>query len=358
MQTDLVIHFSVTFLAAAALSCFLTFLVRSVAVSLRIVDTPGEPRKIHGRPVPLLGGAALYATILVVVAGLAQTGWLTDDRVSTRLLWGIVLAGAVIMLVGFLDDAFRLTWWQQMLGPILAVSIMIAAGLEIPFVTNPFGTGVLDLGEFFAGGMIVPTEGILIFLWLLGMMYTTKLLDGVDGLASSISFVATLVIFVVSLFWDHSGSTTSFLALTLAGAILGFLVWNWHPAKIFLGEGGSIFLGFMLGVLAIISGGKIATALLVMGVPILDVLWIIGRRLVSGQRIFSADKKHLHFRLLQAGMTQRQVALSLALVSLAFGSVSFVFGTRAKLIALAVLLVFMLGLALVLVRHEKKRGSI
>ena len=262
------------------------------------------------------------------------------------------------MLVGFLDDAFRLTWWQQMLGPILAVSIMIAAGLEIPFVTNPFGTGVLDLGEFFAGGMIVPTEGILIFLWLLGMMYTTKLLDGVDGLASSISFVATLVIFVVSLFWDHSGSTTSFLALTLAGAILGFLVWNWHPAKIFLGEGGSIFLGFMLGVLAIISGGKIATALLVMGVPILDVLWIIGRRLVSGQRIFSADKKHLHFRLLQAGMTQRQVALSLALVSLAFGSVSFVFGTRAKLIALAVLLVFMLGLALVLVRHEKKRGSI
>lgn len=358
MQTDLAIHFSVTFFAAAALSCFFTFLVRGIAVRMRIVDTPGEPRKVHGRPVPLLGGVALYATVLAVLSGLLQTGWLTDDRVSTRLLWGIVLAGAVIMFIGFLDDALRLKWWQQMLGPILAVCIMVAAGLEIPFVTNPFGSGVLDLGELPFGGAVVPTGGILIFLWLLGMMYTTKLLDGLDGLASSISFVAALVIFVVSLFWDRSGSTTSFLALTLAGAVLGFLVWNWHPAKIFLGEGGSIFLGFMLGVLAVISGGKIATALLVMGVPILDVLWIIGRRLASGQKIFSADKKHLHFRLLQAGMTQRQVAFSLALVSLVFGSVSFVFGTRAKLIALAALFVFMLGLALVLIRHEKKHGSV
>ena len=172
-----------------------------------------------------------------------------------------------------------------------------------------------------------------------------------------VTAIGALVIFTVSLYWDVPSSGTSVLALILAGACLGFLIYNWHPAKIFLGEGGSVFCGFMLGVLAIISGSKIATALLIMGIPILDVIWVIIRRLWQGRSPVSADRKHLHFRLLDIGLSQRQAVIFLYFLTAAFGVTSLFLRSRGKLIALAVLagIMVFLGLGLVVIYKKKKR---
>ncbi len=346
------LQFSFVFGLALLISFIATFFVRKLAIATHIVDIPNEERKIHHGPIPLMGGLSLYSTVSLCIIFLTVGGWINDTRVPSRLIIGLLLAGACIMLGGILDDMYHLSWKLQSIFPLLASIIVIAAGLRIGYVTNPFEGGLVYLksGNFGLLGVL------FLVLWMLGMMYTTKLLDGIDGLTTSVAMVGSLVIFVVSLFWDRSGSMTSFIALALAGACLGFLIWNWHPAKIFLGESGSLYLGFMLAVLAVISGGKIATALLVMGVPILDVVWIIGRRLRNHSKVFVGDSKHLHFRLLAAGLSQRQVVVFISLISLAFGSVSFFFTTHEKLLALGGLLVFMLILGFILVKRNETKA--
>jgi len=187
------------------------------------------------------------------------------------------------------------------------------------------------------------------------MIYTTKFLDGLDGLVSGVTVIGSIILFCVSLFWDVDQSGTSVLCLILAGSTLGFLLFNFYPARIFLGEGGSTFLGFMLGVLAIISGAKIATALLIMGIPILDVVWVIIRRLFNERHsAFLGDKKHLHFRLLDIGLNQRQVVLLLYLLTLIFGSIALFQDTIGKIVAFIVLIIVMLALAsFVVIRYKK-----
>jgi UDP-GlcNAc:undecaprenyl-phosphate GlcNAc-1-phosphate transferase len=149
-------------------------------------------------------------------------------------------------------------------------------------------------------------------------------------------------------------SGTSILCLLLAGALLGFLRFNWHPAKIFLGEGGATFVGFMLGCLAIISGGKIATALLIMGMPILDVVLVIGRRILSGRHSYEGDRGHLHFRLLDAGLTQPQAVLILYLLSLIFGLSSLFLQSKDKMMALLILLIITIIIFLSVLFLEKR----
>ena len=195
-------------------------------------------------------------------------------------------------------------------------------------------------------------------VWLLGMMYTTKLLDGLDGLVSGLGTIGALMVFLLSSATRWYQPDTALLAAVVAGACFGFTLWNWHPAKIFLGEGGSLLIGLFLGVLAIISGGKIATALLIMGIPILDVVWVISRRvLVEHTNPFrTADRKHFHFRLMDAGLSQRQVVLVFYLCALLFGSLTLVLQSRQKVVALAGLLVVMIGLGLVVVwRSHRQR---
>jgi UDP-GlcNAc:undecaprenyl-phosphate GlcNAc-1-phosphate transferase len=335
--------FFLVFLASFLLALFFTRLVIYLAHRWKILDNPQvADRKIHKQNTPLLGGLAIYATLLSVIFILWSQGQLLDARMPGTLVIYFLLAGLVLLINGYLDDKYNLSAKFTIWGPVLAAAIMLAGGLKIGYVTSWQG-GVLYLDQLF--GSFVGFANILMlgltFLWLLGMTYTTKFLDGVDGLASGIGLIASLVIFIVSLSWDVVGSTTSLLALSLAGACLGFLIWNWHPAKIFLGESGSTLIGFTLGVLAIISGSKIATALLVMGLPILDAFWVIIWRFKHHKPIWQGDSQHLHFRLLGAGLSQRQVVLFISLISLLFGLVSIFFTTKAKVGALSFLLIFM-----------------
>lgn len=355
------------YLAPLIVSLILAFVlvwpVRYFAQRFNINDIP-SPRKVHDKPIPLMGGIAVYLSFIITI--LLFWNNLLDGIIEVKHLVGLIVASTIIMIGGVIDDRYSLRARYQILFPIIATIIIIVSGIGIKYITNPFG-GFLHFDEwkillFWYHGVpyyFTVIADIFTFVWLLGMMYVTKLLDGLDGLATGIGIIGSIIIFIVSLFWDVANSATSILALISAGALFGFLIWNWHPAKIFLGEGGSVLIGFILGVLAIISGGKIATALLVMGIPILDVAWVIVRRVFFNHgRIAEADKKHLHHRLLNVGLSHRQTVIFLYIITGIFGLISVVQHTMGKLTSLLILVVFMAILAYLLVKKASKEASV
>ena len=357
--------FAFVFLGGGFLSFAITPLVRRAAFIFGAVDQPGDPRKIHKKPTPLLGGWAIFLGLFGIVLILTQLNSDILKALPLKYLIGVITAGLLIMVGGTLDDKFNLPAKFQWFFPFLAGLAIIASGIGIDFITNPLG-GVVRLDQwnisvFSVNGIayqVTVFADLFTILWLLGMAYTTKFLDGLDGLVSGIGVVASFVVFGISFLPEVNQSHTAILALALSGACLGFLIWNWHPAKIFLGEGGSLLIGFMLGVLSIISGGKIATALLVMGIPILDVLWVIGRRLFMEKRsIFEADRKHLHFRFLDAGFTVPQsVGIFLSLSAL-FGGLAIILRGKDKLLLLLGTVLAMILLVGFVVRKYQKENK-
>ncbi len=321
----------------------LTFLVIKLAKKLKIVDKPDQERKIHERATPLLGGLAIFATFFIILF------FVHDKLLTGNLLprhWiGFFIGACFLMVGGFLDDKYNLKPSWQIIWPVLAIISVIAGGVQIEKITNPFG-GFIYLGALSA---------VLIAMWLLGMMYTTKLLDGLDGLVSGMTAIGALVIFLFTMSARYYQPDIALAALILAAACLGFLFFNWHPAKIFLGEGGSLFLGYALGVLSIISGGKIAIALLVMGIPVLDVAWTIVRRLAAGKNPFRfADNKHLHFRLLNMGLGVKKSVLLFYAISIIFGLAALFLQSKGKALALAALLAIMISVVMFFSYLDKK----
>ncbi len=347
-----------SFLSTALLSFLFTIAIRKLATYFNITDKPDRPRKIHSQPIPLLGGGAAFAAFWVVILVLALGYDLFPARYITSLdLWAIFIGGLLLMLGGLIDDKYNLAPRYQFIFPVLAVLTVLSARIGISFVTNPLGGGLWHLDRWQIGPFILLADSFTV-LWLLGTMYTTKLLDGLDGLVSGITVISAFIIFTLSLTHKTFQPDVALLAIVLSGAVAGFLILNFHPARIFLGEGGSVWVGFMLGVLAIISGGKVATALLVMGVPILDVVWVIIRRLGWEKKsLGESDAKHLHFRLLTAGLSQRKSVLVLWGFSALFGVTSLFLQTKGKVYSLLILLFVTAILALWVTKRSKQSLS-
>ena len=325
-------EYSLPFLISFILSLILSLVIKKIANRFSIVDKPGA-RKIHKKATPLLGGVAVFLAFFITLFFYSDR-FLAGNLELSHLL-GFFLGGLIIIIGGVLDDKYNLSPKIQIIFPLLAVVAVILGGVEIEKMTNPFG-GMINLADFF------PLGPILIMAWLLGMAYTTKLLDGVDGLVSGIGAIGSLIIFLFTTTTTFFQPDIALAALILAAASLGFLVLNFHPAKIFLGEGGSLFFGYALGVLSIISGSKIAIALLIMGIPILDVLWTIVRRLIKGQNPFRfADNKHLHHRLLSLGLSQKQTVLIFYFFAAIFGGSGLFLQSKGKFFALIGLLALM-----------------
>jgi UDP-GlcNAc:undecaprenyl-phosphate/decaprenyl-phosphate GlcNAc-1-phosphate transferase len=331
--------------AAFLLSLVFTWLIKMVAEKFEIVDRPDRERKIHKKRIPLLGGLAIFSAFFLILF-LEKRELVIGSLTYHHWLW--FFAGAVFLMIGgFLDDKYNLKPAQQIIWPLLAIVCVLSGQIGIEKITNPWG-GFLHF--------VPVASAVFTIIWLLAMMYTTKLLDGVDGLVGGISGIGGLIIFLFTISAKYYQPDIAFVALIFAAACLGFLILNWHPAKIFLGEGGSLFLGYVLGVLAIISGGKIAIALLIMGLPLLDFIWTILRRVIAGKNPFRfADRKHLHHRLLDLGIGQRKTVLIFYAFSLFFGLSALFLQSKGKIIAISILFFLVIALILGLAIWDKRR---
>lgn len=346
----------VGFALSLIISFVLTFLVARFAHTRKIVDYPDQERRFHKHPTPTLGGLAIFISFFLVTFTLGILGgYLLGGNISLKILIAIWAGGAILMIGGYLDDKYHLPPKYSILFPVMAALTLVSSGISAVSIHNPFSGEIILLDRLLLFGLPV-ASGVIVFLWTLGMTYTTKLLDGMDGLVTGIAAIGALVLFGLSLSEQVQQPQTALLAVTLAGSLLGFLILNFHPAKIFLGEGGSTFAGFMLAILAIVSGGKIATAILVMGIPVLDALWVIVQRLISGQSPFRGDRKHLHFRLLDIGFSIPQAVLFLYALTGIFGVTALFLQSLGKLIALLILVLAMVAIvALTFVMYQVKQ---
>src|SRR5258708_653145 len=327
----------VSFALAILISFAATFLVSKIAVRRKILDLPDEDRRFHPQPTPTLGGIAIFSSFFLVTLAVGVFGGhLLYGNIPLKILFAIWAGGAILMIGGYLDDRYRLPARYSLIFPVIAALALVTAGVKAVSVHNPLNNEVLIL--------MTVVSGLVVFLWTMTMTYTTKLLDGMDGLVTGVSAIAALILFGVSLTPQVSQPQTALLAIIFAGSLLGFLILNFHPAKIFLGEGGSTFAGFMLAVLAVVSGAKIATALLVMGIPLLDMIWVVALRLMNRQSPFSGDRKHLHFKLTEIGFSEPQAVLFLYALTGIFGGAALFLQSRGKLITLIILFLVMLAI--------------
>ncbi len=360
-----------SFLAAAILAFIFTLIVKKLAIKWKIYDWPA-PRKVHGRPTPRLGGLAFFASFFILILVfliwrpelIRFSDWFWFSGFVDKRLFGVLLGAVILVVVGVIDDIKGLSPLTKLAWQIIAALIVIASGIEIEYIRNPLGGVLVHLDQwqipFQLWGQtyhFVVLSDLFIIFWIVLMINVLNFLDGLDGLAAGVSFIAFLTLFSLSLAPDVSQIHTAILCIILAGAVAGFLPQNFYPAKIFMGDSGSMFLGYMIAVLAVVSGGKVATSLLVLGFPILDGLWVIGRRLLAKRSPFLADKKHLHHRFLAVGLNQRQAVLAIWLLVAVFGVVALLSGTREKFIALMCLLGLMMALAVILVVVEWRRNK-
>ncbi len=332
---------------AFCLSAIATVFVKQLALRKGAVDVPKDNRRLHKQPIARLGGLAIFLSVFIVlIVLLATSDALTGGEITHVHYLGVLLGGFILMIGGYLDDRFDLPPKFAIVAPVLASLTVILFGVEVDKLSNPFGD-VLILESW--------QSNILVFIWLMVVMYTTKFLDGLDGLATSVSSVGVIMVMLLSLSVAYYQPDVALLSAISLGAFMGFLFWNFHPATIFLGEGGSTFVGFLLGVLAVISGGKLATALLVLGIPLLDVIWVVLRRMKTGgvKQAFKGDRKHLHHRLYDLGLSQRAIVYLYVFIASAFGVTALFLQSKEKLVALVILCVMMLAAILFFIHKER-----
>jgi UDP-GlcNAc:undecaprenyl-phosphate GlcNAc-1-phosphate transferase len=287
-------------LVSFGLALILTPIFRDIFRSYGVVDQPDGGRKIHKYPIPRVGGIAIaisYVACFFIVPFITKRPF--DEQLS--LVWNLLPASGVIFAVGIIDDLFGLKPWQKLLGQIAAAGLAFWSGVRI-----------LDVVGFATENWwSLPVT----ILWLLACTNAFNLVDGMDGLAAGVGLFSTLTIFIAALL--HGSAPLALATFPLAGCLLGFLCYNFNPATIFLGDSGSLLIGFLLGCYGVIWTQKSATflgmtaPLMALSIPLLDVGLAIVRRLLKRQPIFSADRGHIHHRLLDRGLTPRRAVLIL-----------------------------------------------
>ncbi len=310
----------------------------------KVLDDPQKhkhPAIIHKKPIPRGGGIPLFVGVFIASVMFLPLG---------KVIIAMLLVSFISLIIGVIDDKFDISPYIRFFINIACAVAVVYFGANIPFITNPFG------GILFFNKMSIPFLGLSAFtlfsdliavLWIVWVMNMLNWSKGVDGQMPGIVAISAIIIGVLSLRFsplDITSQTAATLSFIIAGASLGFLVFNFYPAKIFPGYGATaIYL--MLAVASILSSAKLATAILVMGVPMTDGLFTIGRRLLSGKSPFWHDKKHLHHLLLSLGLGQRKIALFYWVISAILGTLSLVLSSKGKLFAI-IMLVILVGGAL------------
>jgi UDP-GlcNAc:undecaprenyl-phosphate GlcNAc-1-phosphate transferase len=309
------------FVVAGLISLSLTPFIGAFVRRRGIVDRP-DPRRVHRRPLPRGGGVAVVVGFAIVGGTIVLLG--QDLRGLSALrpppdheLLGLFVGGIVAAAIGALDDLLDLRARWQLLGQLVVAGLAVAFGITVTFINNPFAPDRnIDFPMPVAIGFTV--------LWIVGMVNSINFIDGLDGLSSGIALIAAVTLGVLSLSATVGQPLVAVLCFVLAGALLGFLRWNFHPAVIFQGTSGVMFLGYTLAVLSILGTAKVVVALLVLGIPIIDSFWVIVRRVSKGRSPFSPDRGHIHHRLLDLGLTHRATVLLIYAICAALGLVSLV----------------------------------
>jgi UDP-GlcNAc:undecaprenyl-phosphate GlcNAc-1-phosphate transferase len=345
------------------LPLLVTFLITVIATplslifikKLNIVDDPKKhkhPAMLHKIPIPRGGGIPLFIGVLV-----ASFFFLP----MTKVIIATLIAAFFSLLIGVIDDKYDLSPYLRFVVNILCAVFVVFMGANVPFITNPFG-GILNFNHlqiFFLNGTVISFAAeIIAILWIVWVMNMLNWSKGVDGQMPGIVAISAIVIGILSLRFSHldqTSATAATLSFIVAGASLGFLVFNFFPAKIFPGYGATaIYL--VLAVASILSGAKLATAILVMGVPMTDGFITIARRILSGKSPFWHDKKHLHHLLLSLGFGQRRIALFYWTISAILGTLALVLSSKGKLFAI-IMLVILAGGAILFLQFLLRRAN-
>lgn len=314
------------FLVAAAVSFSSMKPVLAFAERFKLFDMP-EARRVHTTPIPRIGGLAIFFGFMLAIAVSFMLPVLRFAEEIERILL-LVIAATIVVVVMLYDDLFGIPPLPKLLFQLGAAAIVVVPRLR----DEQAGIVIEQFNVPFIDSVQLPLAIALAFtvFWIVGMMNAVNWADGLDGLAGSITLIAAVILFLHTFFRPAGDPqfTISLLAIALAGAIVGFLPWNWHPAKIIMGDTGAMFLGFALATISVVGGAKIATALLALGVPILDTAWVIIYRMLNGKSPLNADRGHLHHRLLDAGLSQTQIVGIFALLTAGFGTLALALPTR------------------------------
>ena len=345
-------NYVLAFLIAVVVALAITPGVIFLAAKTGAMDAP-DARKVHKKPIPRIGGLGIYAAFMVSMLTVMAFTDLSADVFHE--LVGLMVSGTMIVILGLIDDYTNLPAKVKLVGQIAAACVLVAFDVRIDFISDPFGD-FLYL-EVFA----IPAT----IFWIVGLTNTVNLIDGLDGLAAGVATIAAVTIFLVALQQDFL--LVAVLTAALAGAAIGFLYYNFNPARIFMGDTGSMFLGFMLAGISIIGAVKSAATIalivpiLALGLPILDTTFAIVRRYRGGVPIFKPDKGHLHHRLLDLGFTQRQAVLLMYVISALLGlsavALTEVSSTIAILIVCAVVTAVLFGAKKIGIFHMKKSAQ-
>jgi UDP-GlcNAc:undecaprenyl-phosphate/decaprenyl-phosphate GlcNAc-1-phosphate transferase len=308
-------------------SLIITPLVKKLAIKIGVTDQPNK-RKVHKNPMPLMGGLAIFISFMIGFFILTPT----DDRVSA---FSIILGSMIIIVTGILDDKFELSPRWKLAGQIIAALVVVWGGIQIDFINLPFG-GQIQFGIF-----TIP----LTIIWIVGVTNAINLIDGLDGLAAGVSCIALITISGMAVLMGNFFAAT--MGAILFVSTLGFLFYNFHPAKVFMGDTGALYLGYMISVLSLLGFKNITfislvIPVIILGVPLSDTFFAIIRRFANKQSISAADKSHLHHCLLRLGFSHRQTVLIIYAIAAMFGLAAIIFSMSTmwgSIILVAVLLI-------------------
>ena len=330
------------FILALAISFACTPAVRMLAIKIKAVDVPKDNRRMHKVPIPRMGGLAIFAGFLVSVLFFVPLG--TEFR-------SILIGALILVVLGIIDDIVALKPKTKFAGQIIAALIPALSGVSIHGIVNPFVPGQYSTLGIFS----IP----LTVIWIVGITNAVNFIDGLDGLACGVSAIATVTMFIIAVLFGET--YIALMMAALAGACLGFLPYNMNPAKIFMGDTGSMFLGYILATVSIQGLFKFyavisfAVPFILLGLPIFDTGFAIVRRLLKGQSPLQADRGHVHHRLIDLGFDQKQSVAILYTFSALMGLAAVILArtNESKLIILAIAVLVCFFLAMSLMSFEK-----
>jgi len=300
--------FILALLIAFLLSLVLTPIVKKIAIKMGAIDLPDE-RKVHKEIMPRMGGLAIYLAFVISYLSLVMF----DLFEPVRFINAFLIGSTIVVATGVIDDKYQISPKQKLLGQIIAAFIVVFYGGKVDLLNIPLLDGAIQLGW-----LAVP----ITILWIIGVTNAINLIDGLDGLAAGVSAIAATSLFFVAI--SVGNMVIALITILLVGSIVGFLYFNFHPAKIFMGDTGSLFLGFSLASLSLLEFKQVTIVsfiipILILGVPISDTLYAMLRRYVNNQPMTAPDKNHLHHRFLKMGFSHRNAVLVIYLISIVFG---------------------------------------